>query len=65
MPQMTVPRQGSRGVSFVDGQLPARSSGLLGVLVAIVICLQDIRSMNQVFLWQPQVVLESVRRESD
>eukprot|EP00961_Rhodomonas_salina_P025182 339516-Rhodomonas_salina.1 len=62
---MTVPRQGSLGVSFAGGQLPTRSSGLFGVLLAIVICLKDIRSMNQVFLWQPQVILESIRRESD
>eukprot|EP00961_Rhodomonas_salina_P058783 789461-Rhodomonas_salina.1 len=62
---MTVPRQGSRGVSFTDGQLPSWSSGLLGVLLAIVICLKNTRSINQVFLWQPQVILGSTGRESD
>eukprot|EP00961_Rhodomonas_salina_P052282 701803-Rhodomonas_salina.1 len=62
---MTVPRQGSRGVSFADGQLPTSSSGLLGVLLAIVICLKDIQSINQVFLWKPQVILGSTGRESD
>eukprot|EP00961_Rhodomonas_salina_P033807 454857-Rhodomonas_salina.1 len=65
MPQMTVPGQGSRGVSFAVGQLPTSLNGLLGVLLAIVICLNDIRSMNQVFLWQPQVVFGSIRHESD
>eukprot|EP00961_Rhodomonas_salina_P064479 867714-Rhodomonas_salina.1 len=65
MPQMTVPHQGSRGASFVSGQLPTRSSGLLGVLWAIVICLKDIRSIHQVRLWQPQVILRSTGHESD
>eukprot|EP00961_Rhodomonas_salina_P214319 2894444-Rhodomonas_salina.1 len=65
MPQMTVPDQGSRGASFAGGQLPTWSSGLLGILLAIMIFLKDIQCMNQVLLWQPQVVLESIGRESD
>eukprot|EP00961_Rhodomonas_salina_P248696 3361116-Rhodomonas_salina.1 len=65
MPQMTVPDQGSRGVSFAGRQLPTRPSGLLGVLLAIVVCLKDIWSIYQVSFWQPQVVLGSTGHESD
>eukprot|EP00961_Rhodomonas_salina_P233045 3148889-Rhodomonas_salina.1 len=62
---MTVPHQGSRGASSISGQLPTRSSGLLGVLLALVICFKDIRSIYQVLLWQPQVVFWSTGHESD
>eukprot|EP00961_Rhodomonas_salina_P099158 1333764-Rhodomonas_salina.1 len=65
MPQMTVPHQGSRGASFAGGQLPSWSSGLLGVLLAIVICLEDIWSIHQVLFRQPQVVFRSTGHESD